>query len=253
MNLPNGRDLGGLRTESGATLRSGRVLRAAAPLSPDHAAALADFGVTHAMDLRTQEERDLRPVVVPEATAVVPVDLLADEPEAGPASLGAIARAALAGDTAALTPDRLDQIFVTGYRSFVTLGSARTATATVLQQVADPNSGPVVVHCTAGKDRTGWVVAVLLTAVGVEWDDVMTDYLRSGPEVLALFAPYRDRVAEQGGDVEAMERAIAVFPHYLEAARDQMLGDFGSWDRYLSDGLGLQPSARDALHAQLLA
>jgi protein-tyrosine phosphatase len=191
--------------------------------------------------------------VVPELTAVVPVDLLADEPDAGPASLGAIARAALAGDTAALTPDRLDEIFVTGYRSFVTLASARSATATVLQQVADPQSGPVMVHCTAGKDRTGWVVAVLLTAVGVPWDDVMADYLRSGPEVLALFAPYRERIAEQGGDVKAMERAIAVFPHYLEAARDQMLADFGSWDTYLADGLGLPSATRDSLHAQLLA
>jgi protein-tyrosine phosphatase len=221
-------------------------------MSTEHAEALAEFGVTHALDLRTQEERDLRPVVVPDQTTVVSVDVLADEPTASPASLGAIARAVLAGDTAALTADRLDQIFVTGYRSFVTLGSARGATSAVLQRVADPESGPVVIHCTAGKDRTGWVVAVLLTAVGVPWDAVMADYLRSGPEVLALFAPYREQVAEQGGDVAAMERAIAVFPHYLEAARDQVVADFGSWDNYLTRGLGLPNATRDSLHTQLL-
>ena len=250
--LPNGRDLGGMTTRSGRTVRSGLVLRAAAPQTPEHAEALSRLGVTHALDLRTHEERELRPAILPEGAQVIPADLLADEPDAGPASLGAIARAAVKGDTDALTPDRLDEIFVGGYRSFVTLGSARSATSAVLHHVADPASGPVVVHCTAGKDRTGWVVAVLLTALGVSWDDVMSDYLRSGPEVLALFAPFRDRVAEQGGDVEAMERAISVFPHYLEAAQDQLLEQFGSWDAYLAEGLNLSDATREALSVRLL-
>lgn len=252
MSLPNGRDLGGHDTDSGRTVRSGLVHRSAAPSTEDHVTALVDMGVTHSLDLRTHEEREMRPGMLPAGARVVVVDMLADEPEAGPASLGAIARAAVKGDTEALTPDRLDEIFVQGYRSFVTLDSARGSTATVLRHLAEPDAGPVLLHCTAGKDRTGWVVAVLLTTLGVPWDAVMADYLLSGPEVLALFAPFRERVAEQGGDVAAMERAISVFPHYLEAARDEAQSRYGSWDVYLTQGLGLDHVTLDALRTRLL-
>ena len=251
MLLPNGRDLGGHRTAAGTVVRSGLVFRAAAPGTDDHAEELGALGITRAMDLRTLDEREMRPDVLPHGAQVVVVDMLADEPEAGPASLGAIARAALKGDTEALTPDRLDEIFVQGYRSFVTLPSARSATATVIQHLADDQAGPTLLHCTAGKDRTGWVVAVLLTSIGVSWDDVMADYLRSGPEVLALFAPFRERVAEQGGDVAAMERAISVFPHYLDSARDQVLSEFGDWDTFQVEGLGIPPATWDTLAERL--
>lgn len=80
----------------------------------------------------------------------------------------------------------------------------------------------------------------------------MADYLLSGPEVLALLAPFRERVAEQGGDVAAMERAISVFPHYLEAARDEAQSRYGSWDVCLAQGLGLDPVTLDALRTRLL-
>ena len=122
----------------------------------------------------------------------------------------------------------------------------------MLRRAADPHSGPVLVHCTAGKDRTGWIVAALLLTLEVPWGDVMADYLASGPEVLALFAPFRDRVAAQGGDVEAMERAIAVFPHYLEAAHAEALRTFGSWHGYLADGLDLPTDLPRRLQARLL-
>ena len=252
MAVPNGRDLGGLPASDGRTVRHGLVFRAAAPQNEDDAEGLSVWGITEAIDLRTHEERELRPATLPPTTQAIVADVLADEPDGGPASLGALARAAVSGDADALTPARLDEIFVAGYRSFVSLPSGRAATATVLRRAADPHSGPVLVHCTAGKDRTGWIVAALLLTLEVPWGDVMADYLASGPEVLALFAPFRDRVAAQGGDVEAMERAIAVFPHYLEAAHAEALRTFGSWHGYLADGLDLPTDLPRRLQARLL-
>lgn len=250
MPLPNARDLGGLPAAGGRRVRPGVVFRGAAPNSDDHAQTLTSWGVQRSIDLRTAAEREIRPARLPSTATLVTADLLADEPEAGPATLGSIARAAVTGDTHNLTPAHLDEIFVAGYRSFVTLDSARRATAVALTTAAAGD--PVLIHCTAGKDRTGWVVAALLTTLEVPWDVVMKDYLLSGPEVLALFAPYRERVAAQGGDVAAMERALAVFPHYLEAAREEALARFGSWDGYLRDGLGLDQELPARLRAGLL-
>ncbi len=252
MTLPNGRDVGGLRTEDGRLLRSGVLLRSALPRDATHTAALEAAGVRHAIDLRTREERERQPVALAAGMTLLEADVLADEPDAGAASLGAIAKAALNGDHSALDPDRLHEIFESGYRSFVTLDSARTATGTVLRHLATADEGATLVHCTAGKDRTGWVVAVTLTAVGVPWADVMADYLRSGPEVLALFAPYRDKLAAQGMDVTGMERAVSVFPQYLEASRDEVLSAHGSWDAYVSQGLGVSQDEVAALRTRLL-
>ena len=251
MSLPNGRDVAGMGTVDGGTLNGGVLLRSALPRDEAHAEALRAAGVRYALDLRTAEERERQPPVLAAGTTVIEADLLADEPESGPASLGAIARAAVSGDREALDPERLDEIFLAGYRSFVDLASARAATGDVLRHLATAD-GPTVVHCTAGKDRTGWVVAVTLTTVGVDWDTVMADYLRSGPEVLALFAPYRDRLTAEGIDVTGMERAIAVFPEYLEASRERALEVYGSWEDYLAAGIGVAPETVDNLRARLV-
>lgn len=251
MSLPNGRDVARLTTADGRNLREGVLLRSALPRDQVHADALHAAGVRYAVDLRTAAERLHQPPVLAPQTIVIEADLLADEPDAGPASLGAIARAAVSGDHEALDPDRLTEIFLAGYRSFVDLDSARQATGAALHHLATAD-GATVVHCTAGKDRTGWVVAVALTTVGVDWDTVMADYLRSGPEVLALFAPYRDRLAAEGMDVTGMERAVAVFPEYLEASRDRALERYGSWPGFLAEGLGVSDETVSLLRNRLL-
>ena len=250
--LPNGRDLGELCTAAGLPLRRGAVYRSAALMRPEHAAAVAQLGIERVYDLRTEGERQQRPDQVPDGVEVVVADLLADEPDAGPASLAALARASVTGDRHTLTAEDLDRTFVAGYRSFVTLDSSRAAIGQILRDLAEPAAAPVVVHCTAGKDRTGWAVAVLLSTLGVPWDDVMDDYLRSGPAVRELLAPYREYFAAEGGDVAALDRAISVYPHYLEAARNEAHATFGDWDGYLQDGLGVDPEVRAALVHRLV-
>jgi protein-tyrosine phosphatase len=73
----------------------------------------------------------------------------------------------------------------TAYRGFLLRGAARLATIAELVVAAD---GPVLVHCTAGKDRTGVAVAVLLRAAGVSRAEVLRDYRRTEPELPAILA-----------------------------------------------------------------
>ena len=250
--LPNARDLGGHRTQDGRSVRRGLIFRSAAPAREDHLTALHEPGIARVYDLRTAGERDQRPVELPEAAVRVHADLLADEPDSGPASLGAIARAAVSGERPDFDADGLDRIFVEGYRSFATLPSSRRGTAGVLRRLAEPDSGPDLLYCTAGKDRTGWVASVILVTVGVGWDDVLADYMISGPNVMALLAPYREQFEAQGGDVAIMERAISTYPHYLAAAHEAAIADYGSWEDYLTGGLELDPAAIVALRERLL-
>lgn len=250
--LPNGRDLGGLRAASRLVVGEGRVFRSGAPVDEDHARALHTLGVRTVMDLRTGAERQSRPLLLPEGTAVLLADILAEEPEDGPASLGRIARAAVSGGAGDFSAAEMRETFLRGYRSFVTLPGARRRSGEVLAALAAPGTGPALIQCTAGKDRTGWISALVLLALGVDADDVMSDYLASGPAVARLFAPYREIVAEQGGNVDALDLALAVFPEYLDESLRTMVAEYGSLQHYLTDGLGLAPDFRDRLGQQLL-
>ena len=252
-NVPNGRDLGGLSTSHGRATRSGRLYRSAAVLGPLATDAVRDLGISHVYDLRTEPERTARPDELPVDAQLVVADVLADDPGSGPASLGRIARLAADGDREHLSTQQLKETFEAGYRSFVSLGSAQTASRSLLTNLASGRDVPVLVHCTAGKDRTGWLVALALLAVGVSEDDVMADYLASEAPVWDMFAPYREQFAAKGGDVETMRVAIGVFPEYLAAALDEMHSRYGNIDDYLASGLGLGDSVRETLAGQLLS
>ena len=158
----NARDLGGLSGTLG-TVRRGRVLRSAAldKLAPEGARALADLGVRTIFDLRTQDERDEAPSRLSHAelTAVnlVVVDYLG-------------------------TLDDLPGGQMEMYLHIV----ERSATGIVdlLEQLAQPNAAPALVHCTAGKDRTGLTIALLLELLGVPRTAIVADYVASNNGLL---------------------------------------------------------------------
>lgn len=100
----------------------------------------------------------------------------------------------------------------------------------------------VLAHCFAGKDRTGFTIAVVLEAAGVDRDAVMADYLASNDAVPDLRAhiveTIRHRMSEAPEVAEVAEArltdaVLGVQEAYLESARRALLEDFGSLDGYL--------------------
>ncbi len=249
--LPNGRDLGGHRTSGGPVVATGHIFRSAAPGDDDSRAALAALGITTVVDLRTQPERDQRPDLLPASTRHVIADILADAPSSGAASMGSMATAVLGGETDVAAVE-VRAVMIDSYRTFVTLPSARRATADVLSLLVSQDAGPVLLHCTAGKDRTGWLVALLLTILDVPAEDVLADYLASGPAVSKLLAPYLAAASDAGHDIAAFAPALTVDEAYLDAAWEAMSEAYGSLTNYLAGGLGLAPDFRDRLGARLL-
>lgn len=166
--LSNFRDFGGLPLAAGGRIARGRFYRSAAPdaLSPEGARALTARGIATIVDLRSAAERRLSAALADGGLVVVstPVE---------PGTSAGIHQAFAEGSA---TPARMRALMLDTYRDFV-VGHADAfgaAIATMLQ-----SSTAVMVHCTAGKDRTGFVVAVLQRLLGASAESVMADYLRT--------------------------------------------------------------------------
>lgn len=246
--LPNLRDVGGLPTVGGGRVRTGVLFRSTdlSRLDDDGAAALAGLGIRTVFDLRTEGERTGRPDRLPPGAEHVVLDVLRDSRAMTPADMEPVL-ADPANAAAVLGDGRAERFFVDAYGEFVDLPSARAAYATLFTELARPRRLPALVHCTTGKDRTGWAVAALLLALGVPEELVLEEYLRSGPAMGALFAPHLAAFAAIGGDPELLRPLVEVRPAYLGAALDAVRARHGSLDAYLADGLGVDAETRAAL------
>ena len=124
------------------------------------------------------------------------------------------------------------------------------------QAVAE-TEGPILVHCAAGKDRTGIICALTHHVAGVHDDDIVEDYLLTNdPERLERRLPQiREAVREATGrvaDDAALMTAMRVEAEYLEEAFRVMREAHGSIDGYLDEMLDLNPALRERLHDRLL-
>lgn len=173
----NFRSTAGYRAARG-TLREGALFRSDAlhRLSEDGRRRFAAQGIVRVIDLRDAAE-----------LALAPSALAADGPETihHPVFDGAAGLPAIEGAYS----------IAAVYRHIVAHRADRVASAVRL--IADAPAGGVLVHCTAGKDRTGIVVAAALTAVGVPREQVVADYAASGPNLAGEWAERMLAAAEE--------------------------------------------------------
>lgn len=134
------------------------------------------------------------------------------------------------------------------YLAMVDLPSARESYGRWLADLAS-GKGPVLVHCTNGKDRTGWAVALVLLAVGVDVDDVMTDYLTTNEQLLPVLEELFASVSEQGIDPALLLPVMGVHEDYLATALERV-ERLGGLDAYL-ELLGIGDTQRSQLVRRL--
>jgi protein-tyrosine phosphatase len=250
----NLRDVGGRPTSDGGTVARGVAYRSAELASSSVAQdpELARLAIRTVVDLRTRSERDERPDVVPPGARHVVLDVLADLPPQAAGQIPAI----LANPAAASAMlDGMDIVgtMVQTYRQLVVSQAARTAYAGLVRLVIDPEATPLLFHCTAGKDRTGWAATILLLAAGVDHDGVREEFLGVNPAVRVTFAPLLHRLEAAGVDPALLVPALEVRLEYLEAGLATIHEEYGSFDAYLADGLGLSPLEIESLRRTLRA
>jgi len=235
--VTNFRDLGGYRTRFGARIRWGLVFRADAlhGLSPRDLALYDRLGVSAVFDLREEAERDERPNPVPSR----PFPIIGRSNDTGSAPLSAT------------THTEGEQILHDLYVGLV--DHAAVQIGELFTALSGDDGLPAVIHCHAGKDRTGVVVALLLDALGVERATILDDY--------ELTARYRlrthqestyQRLVQYGISPEAAAGVLATPRWAMQQALDDLDRRYGSVDDYLQGPAGLHPDDLRALRQRLL-
>ena len=227
----NFRDVGGYRTEDGRTVRTGLVYRAnkLSSLTDADLAKLTAANLTLDVDLRNASERSEDPDRIPEGVRYQVADVVGIGNGIGfhefvPLTLGrALVDAAVSGSS--------DIGQTVGYPFMVNFTGSDVAFHDLITAIATNPDGATVYHCSAGKDRTGWGTAILLTILGVPRDVISADFMASNTYL---------------GRDDAVELS------WLNAAFAQVDRLYGGMDAYVRDGLDINQATIDALRAKLL-
>lgn len=231
----NFRDLGGLPTVDGTRIRPGVLLRSAqlSDLDQPGHTILRELGVTDVFDLRgLREIEHIGHDNLPDGVRlnITPFDPRIDD--APPHETHA---------------DSAFQHMLEVYRHFPALPEANAAIIAIAETIAD-GDGAVLVHCAAGKDRTGWAIATLLRAVAVGEADVLADFLISNDAVPALRAMMAPKLA---AGKELSIDILGVHEDYLRIATDAVQESHGDFEAYLT-AIGFTADLRGRLRDRLL-
>jgi protein tyrosine/serine phosphatase len=248
--IENFRDFGGYDTAAGRPVKRGLLYRSA-----NHAYAtdadlerMRDLGLAAIVDLRRTEERTREPSKrwPGFGAALVENDILSDHMDWTEAMKGVEVNAQWFLDDGmgyyrrAPFEARHIDLFSRYFRT---------------QATAD---GAIVVHCAAGKDRTGLICALTHHVLGVHPDDIMADYLLTNDESrlarkMAFLGPWLRDTVGKTVDEAGLRVAVSVNPAYLETAFGVIREAHGSIDGYLGEVLGVDADLRERLQARLLA
>lgn len=227
----NVRDLGGYQTATKQKVKSRLLLRSAklADLTDnDEQLLVRQYRLKTVVDLRT-------PAVIKHTPdAKIPGVQLLKDPVVSDKTMASVNRIATVSGSKSM---------VTLYQSFVTTSQARHAYRQLfLQLLKAPSNRAILWHCSAGKDRTGFGTALVLTALGVPQKTVYQDYLASNTYNKALISHQLSALKQQGVSRQAIERkkeTLVVQKAYFDAAYEAADNKYGSIQGYLTKGLGL--------------
>ena len=231
-DLLNARDLGGLRSPSGETTWR-RVVRAdnLNKLAPEGVAALAGYGVRTVIDLRDPRELEKFPnplaAAPPLGVVFVNVPLISD-----------------AEWEAIKDPARMAEGYV------LTARLSHTNIANAFAALSDATPGGVVIHCHAGKERTGIVAALLLSLAGVSDETVADDWTASDAYLQPLYEEWLANETDPAIRAKRSEGFVTHAEHIVDVLT-HVRRTHGSVEEYLLAG-GLTTDQLDRAQRRLL-
>ena len=233
----NFRDLGGFETLDGRRVRWRRLFRADGlhALTLSDRAALEALGIEEALDLRYGPERAGEPARLPGSMASVHIGL----PEAPGASL--LETLNMGGVSSAEVAKSWLTRSYAGYPE-----KYAPACGAILRRLTAEGAPPLLFHCTAGKDRTGFAAAVVLEALGVPRATIMEDYLLTNRHW------DRGNREPEGLPREIYEPVFSAREEYLAASWATLDREHGGLEGWLDGAVGFGAGERERLRAELL-
>ncbi len=229
----NFRDLGGYAAGDGMRTRWRTLFRAdgLGDLTGTDLAVLRQLGIRTVIDLRSGSELERgRFDVAAHAVAFHHFPFIDELPDAQDF-------------------DRRPGLLGTQYLEIVRDAGSQILAA--LDVLAAPGALPAVFHCTAGKDRTGVLSAVVLSLLGVDEPTVVADYALSGAAMLRLRAKLIAKYPEGRETLENIDEVFSADPAQMEQLLDHVQEQYGSVGAYI-EGLGAGPGLVQSLRAALL-
>ena len=249
--IENFRDYGDYPTSAGRRVHKGRLWRSAAHAKASDAdlEALAGLGLAVIVDLRRKPERLRAPSRRHAGFAALVIENDRDDPRQDP-WIDFIRSGPITEETT--------RAYMRGYAAAAPFEPAHVELYGRYFAALAEADGPVLIHCAAGKDRTGILAALTHHLLGVHADDMVADYLLTNqfarrPERLAEAARAIEAASGRAPAPGAVSAAMGVDAEYLDAAFTAIKGAHGSLDGYLADALGVDAARKAAIEARLLA
>jgi protein-tyrosine phosphatase len=248
--IHNLRDYGGYvvpgegRVKTGVLFRSGQHMEASE----------ADLELIHSLDIRTII--DLRGVSEREGFPCRRHPQFAAEVIEHPGETSNSPRHEGGGGAIVMTPHKARERMIAVYTR-MPVNPAMISMFSRYFAALDERDGGSLVHCFAGKDRTGIAASLLLHVLGVHHDDVVAEFLRTNdaPTRAILERQSLPRMQAHYGNIEseALHNLMGVLPEYIDTYFAEVTRDHGSVDAYLADKLGVDEARKRRLRAKLVA
>lgn len=240
----NLRDIGGYTNADGKRVREGVLFRSDElhALTEADLEVFASLGIRVLFDLRNETERSLKPNPVLDGVEV-------HERDAPPAEGGSLS---LEDQIATgITPQRDDEEFGGVYVFLLT--HLADDFRRVVELAVDAAERPLLYHCVAGKDRTGITSAILLGLLGVDDETILDDYeLTTEYWTPNRIVQMKDFLDEHGADHDHIRHLISARRPVLTKAINHIHSEYGGYEGYVTQVLGIPPESIERMRATLL-
>ncbi|GEN76120.1 protein-tyrosine-phosphatase [Chryseobacterium hagamense] len=238
----NFRPVGNIKNREGKTLKEGRLYRSGHlfKLESRYFETVENLGIREIIDLRNSKEIARKPDHLPEGIVYKNESAFEDEGDQLDQARKLVLKGKVKGDDA-------EKRMLDFYRNYVT--EHPEVIRKIVTEILESDT-PVLYHCTAGKDRTGIITALVLTVLRFDQETIVNDYLLSNNYRQKL-VDKRLRLARSFHfiypklDIGVLEKLSWVERAYLDAAFNEIHKEYGSTDRYVQEVLGISEEKRE--------
>ena len=225
--MPNFADLGGIATTDGRSVKWGMIYRSGelSELSDADLTYIENLNLKTIVDFRFQEEKNEAPDRIPEGVDTIPIPVVD-----GSYDVQTITQWLFNGDSEAF-----DTMLIHVNRVLAT--EEQDNFKEFFNHIEKGET--LLFHCTKGKDRAGFAAAMFLSALGVDRETVIDNYLKSNDYLSEITEQTIQYVSSKGLDGELLRPILEVKAEYLQTAFDIIDNEYGGIDNYLVNNLGI--------------